>query len=93
MRQSTVVHMESDSPMALERELQAYRKELPKLLDRQGKFALFFGDSLAGVWDTYEDALQAGYDKLGLQPFLVKQVSATEQVHSVTRDVEFPCRI
>jgi hypothetical protein len=78
--------------MTLERELQAYQRELPKLLERQGKFAVFHEDTLAGIWDSYEDALQAGYSTFGLQPFLVKQITAAEQVHSITRDVEFPCR-
>jgi hypothetical protein len=77
--------------MALEKELQTYRRELPKLLGQEGKYALVQGDALAGVWDTYEDAIQAGYDKFGLKPFLVKQILAVEQVHSITRNVTFPC--
>lgn len=78
--------------MALERELAAYHKNLPELLDRQGKFAVFHEDTLFGVWDTYADALRAAYEKFGLQPFLVTQITATENLHVITREVTFPCR-
>jgi hypothetical protein len=77
--------------MALERELETYRRERQKLLTQEGKFALVHGDEVAGVWDTYDDALQAGYTRYGLEPFLVKKVEAAERVQFFTRDVG-PCR-
>jgi len=60
--------------MALERELQTYKNRLTELLAHEGKFVLIRGDEVAGTWDTYEDALRAGYDKFGLNPFLVKRI-------------------
>jgi hypothetical protein len=78
--------------MPLERELAAYRRNLPKLLDRQGKFAVYQGDELAGVWDTYADALSAAYERFGLQPFLVKRIEAVEQPLLISRSVEASCR-
>jgi hypothetical protein len=62
---------------ALVKELRAFRRELPRLLEQEeGRFALVHEDQLAGVFDTYEDALQVGYEKYQLRPFLVKQIRA-----------------
>jgi hypothetical protein len=60
----------------LERELETYKKALPTLLDKQGKYVLIKGDAVAGVWGTYEDAIQEGYRLFKLEPFLVKQIQA-----------------
>lgn len=76
--------------MTLERELETYKRVLPSLLEDEGRFAVVHEDEVAGVFDTYEDALKIAYEKFGLQPFLVKQIRALEQVHCLTRDV-VPC--
>jgi hypothetical protein len=73
--------------MALEKELETYRRELPKLLASEGKFVLIHGGDVDGVWETYEDALQAAYGKFGLEPFLVKRIEAVESVQFFTRDI------
>jgi hypothetical protein len=78
-------------PMALEKELETYRSKLPELHEEQGKFALIQGELLAGVYGTYEDALKAGYEKFGLNPFLVKQIQVIEQVQFVSRLVVPEC--
>jgi hypothetical protein len=65
--------------MVLEREMETYRRELPSLLDRQGKWVVIHGDKVIGVWDTCGDALQAAYEKCGLPPFLVKQIMEFER--------------
>ena len=80
------------SPHPLQTELDAYEKHKPELVaEHEGKFVLFCGSDLVGVWDTYKDALQAGYTKVGLRPFLVRQVLGIEQVQFFTRDIS-PCR-
>ena len=71
----------------LQKEQQTYERELPKLLAQEGKYALIHEEEVAGVFDSYADALQAGYEKFGLQPFLVKQIEAVERVHCFTREV------
>jgi hypothetical protein len=78
--------------MALEREQATYERELPTLLDRLGKFAVISGDTIAGVYDTFEDALQVGYDRFGLNPFAVHQIELEPQVARITR-LMFPCPI
>ena len=44
--------------MALEKELEAFKKKLPELKDQQGKFALVHGDDFVDVFSSYEDALK-----------------------------------
>ena len=76
----------------LQKELETFAKALPNLLDKLGKYALVRGESVASVWDTYEDAIQEGYKQFGLSPFLVKQIQVTEPVYHFTRDVRPTCR-
>lgn len=69
--------------MALEKELATYKARLEELCPQEGRFVLICGDDVAGIWETYQDALQAGYQKFGLNPFLVKQILWTELVHNL----------
>ncbi len=73
--------------MALEKELETYQRELPKLIAQEGKYVLIHGGTVAGPWDTYEDALKAGYANFSLKPFLVKKIQALEQVQFFSRDL------
>jgi hypothetical protein len=74
--------------MALEKELETYKRELPTLAaSSAGKFVLIQDSQVMGVFDTYADALKEGYEKFGLTPFLVKQINALEKVHYFTRDI------
>lgn len=72
----------------LETELETYRKALPELLSEAGKFVLIRGQEVLGIYETYEDALKVGYDKCGLDPFLVKKIESTEQVQYFTRHIK-----
>jgi hypothetical protein len=74
--------------MALERELETYRKHLPELLGQQGKYVLISGDKVDSIWDTQEDALQAGYDRFGLEPFLVKEIAEVETPRFFSRNIK-----
>jgi hypothetical protein len=76
----------------LNREIETYNRLLPELLAQQGKFVLIKGDEQFGTFDSYNDALAAGYDKFKLEPFLVRQIAATEFVAYFTRDVDAVCR-
>jgi len=71
--------------MALEKEVQTYRDSLPSLLSEEGKFLLIHDGKVIGTFDTYADALNEGYKLFRLEPFLVKQIQAVEQVHFVAR--------
>jgi hypothetical protein len=74
--------------MVLVRELRTYEEKLPDLLAHVGKFVLIHDDHVAGFFDTYADAVQAGYQRFELKPFLVKQVQEVEQVQFIFVD---PC--
>jgi hypothetical protein len=81
--------MVSEANMAepLQKELETYKRNLPALLRDEGKFALIFGDDILGIFGTYEDALNAGYEKAKLAPFLVKKISGAETIAYFTRDI------
>jgi hypothetical protein len=61
--------------MSLERELATYQANILELLASEGKYVLIQGDDIAGCCDSYEGALEAGYDRYGLEPFLGKRLA------------------
>jgi hypothetical protein len=71
--------------MALEKELETYKKHLAALKDKEGKFALIHGDDVVGTFSAYDDAVKEGYTKFGLESFLVKKINATEHVQFISR--------
>jgi hypothetical protein len=75
----------------LEIEEETYRALLPGLLKDEGKYALVCGEALKGVYAAYEDALTQGYKECGLKPFLVRKISAVEQLHYFSRDLGPSC--
>ena len=46
--------------MALEKELETYKNELPKLLANEGKYVLIVGDKVIDFFAAYEDAVKEG---------------------------------
>ena len=76
--------------MALEKELETYKTKLLELKAQEGKFVLIHGDSVIQTFTSYEDAMKEGYDKFGLEPFLVKRIEALEKVQFISRLVA-PC--
>jgi hypothetical protein len=75
--------------MALEREIETYRSKLPELKgENEGRFVLIKGDQVVDIFTSYEDALKAGYEKFGLDPFLVKKIEAVEQAQLISRFVD-----
>ena len=73
--------------MSLERELATYHEHMLELLSSEGKFVLIRGDEIAGRYDSYEKALEAGYERYGLDPFLVKKIQRSEPLHYFSRDL------
>ena len=76
---------------ALTKETETYKKLLPSLLINEGKFAVIHGDKLIGAYDSYEDALKIGYKECGINPFLVKKISAEENISYFSRDLNTSC--
>lgn len=73
--------------MALEKELATYKAKLPELKDQAGRYVLIHGDDVIDTYSAYDDALKDGYEKFGLEPFLVKRIEAVEQAHFMSRFV------
>jgi hypothetical protein len=70
----------------LQTEIKTFEEQLPTLRTKYpiGTYVLFMGTCLVGGFATYSAALEAGYEKAGTEPFLVKQVSkAGEDVQYV----------
>lgn len=76
----------------LDTEITTYNAQLPSLMEHQGKFVVIKGDNVIGIYDTYGDALKQGYEKLGLENFLVKCIMPAEQVSFISRHV-IPCQL
>jgi hypothetical protein len=81
--------------MSLDREWAVFQRELPNLLrtpTNQDKFVLIHGDAMFGVWNTYEEAVNAGWDRFGLfEQFLAQRITDHETPLSFSRNVT-PCR-
>jgi hypothetical protein len=77
--------------MALENELQYYRLHLVDMLGvnaiNEGKYAVIKADEFQGAFDSYEEALEAGYGRYGLVPFLVKKIERDEPILYFSRPI------
>lgn len=73
--------------MALEKELQTYEANVGNWTEQAGKFVLIRGEEVVDFFAAYEDAIKAGYQKFGLDQFLVKQVNTVGAVQYITRHV------
>jgi len=74
--------------MALERELATFQANLPSLSEKcSGCYVLIHGDQIAGTWASKADALEEGYRRFNLEPFLVKRIVAEEKPIFVPREI------
>ena len=66
--------------MALDRESGDLPGQSPALFEKQaGRYVLIREDQIVGVWDTRTQALEQGYERFLLEPFLVHQFVAEEK--------------
>lgn len=54
------------------RYFEAHRAELVRT--SRGKYALIKGEQLGGIYEDQNEAIRAGYEKFGNEPFLVKEI-------------------
>lgn len=77
--------------MPLEHEIEVYEAHLGELLgpdlDGEGKFVVIHEDTIAGLYDTYEAALDVGYGRFGPGTFLARKVEREEPILYTARDV------
>jgi hypothetical protein len=70
--------------MELEKELKFYKSQYKELLSHyENQFVLIKGDKLLGFFTTDLEAYQAGLEKLGNQPFLIKKVIKGDDIERV----------
>jgi len=55
--------------------------------NHRGQFVLIKGQKVVEFYESYGDALAAGYDHFGLQPFFVKQVTEESNTVHFVRDL------
>lgn len=67
----------------LETELETFRNGVAGWADHAGEFVLIKGKEAEGFYSSYSDAVQAGYQKFDLEPFLVKKISVMEHLHFI----------
>jgi hypothetical protein len=68
--------------MPLEKEIAVYEKTKADLLKTyEGKFVVIHGDEFCGAFDTAENAYAEGVKRFGREPFLMKKVTAKEEVY------------
>jgi hypothetical protein len=80
---------EEETDHDLERELATYYRLLPELLrdGHEGEFILIHGDQVDSYWPSEDAGYDAGCDRFGLEPFLVKQVLRHEPSVSLFTDL------
>jgi hypothetical protein len=75
---STPVFNEPDMPadQAGAAEFSIFKREVARLIaeGHKGRFALIKGGEILSVWDTERDAIQAGRERFGTEPFVVQEV-------------------
>lgn len=67
----------------LAEEVTTYEAQLQGWLEREGQFVLIKRREVLGFFPRYEEALKAGYEQLGNEPFLVKQILRHEPTYQV----------
>jgi len=74
----------------ISREIDYYHRHLKDWEGRDGEFILIKEESVVDFFSSYDDALKAGYQKFGLESFLVKQINTIEQGSFISRNI-LPC--
>jgi hypothetical protein len=54
-----------------------YEERAAELARYEGRYVVIKGREIAGVWPSYEEALDGGYDRFGPVTFFVKQIVAS----------------
>lgn len=74
--------------MNVQNAIETYNENFNSLLSHEGEYIILYGDKqFEGYWKSYDDALKAGYEQFGLEPFFVKKIEREESAHYFTRGV------
>ena len=76
--------------MALEREIAAYERDLPELLENfSGKYVVYHDDRRLGSYDSFENAANAAVAAFGMGPFLIRQVRPEQPVMPMPASIAY----
>ena len=64
----------------LQTEMAVYWRQLPTYHEHEGEYVVMQGETPLGFYPDLETALEAGYEKYGFGPFLVKRVVMDELI-------------
>jgi hypothetical protein len=75
-----------------QRDLQTYRRELPRLLQEghAGRYAIIRDDQVVSIWDTVGDALQAAGERFGLEPVATYPINPLDVERFALLDAQAP---
>ncbi len=80
--------------MSLEKELQTYQRQRPGWVGagRTGEWVVIHGEEVIGFYKSLDEALQAGYDRFGLDElFMARQIAEVDRpIHTSRRAVHVP---
>lgn len=76
--------------LLIKREINTYRRELPRLLaeGHEGRFVLIKGDEIVSVWDTFDDAIQAGCERFGLETFIAQPIDTRDLTRVLPKELD-----
>jgi hypothetical protein len=85
------LHPATKALLLLKREINTYRRELPRLLaeGEEGRFVLVKGDQVIAVWDTFDDAYEAGRLLYGLDVFLAQPINPRDLTYVFPKELGF----
>lgn len=63
-------------------EMATYAERLEDLIAHDGQYVLIKGREVIGIFASLDEALDAGAEKFGSEPALIKQIVGTEAVYS-----------
>ncbi|MCB0825602.1 MAG: hypothetical protein KDC26_05395 [Armatimonadetes bacterium] len=66
--------------MVLDQEIRTYHEQMTALLPHAGKFVLIKGSSVLGIYENLSDALTTGHEKLGFEPFFVREIRPDDPI-------------
>lgn len=72
-------------PTGLRRERRTFKRERARLLaeGHAGKWVVIKGKELVGIYADMQEALRAGYDRFGLEQFMVKEIAEKDRIYRV----------
>ena len=76
--------------VSTEHDFAAFKRELPTLLavpENVEKYALIHAEKTDSIWPTFEEAAHAGYERFGVEPFLVQHIVEKETPRYFSRRV------